>query len=58
VPDKFESQPQAFFERVAAGYARRAQQDPGRFLRVQADQPREAVWTELEAGLRARGLLA
>jgi dTMP kinase len=57
VPDKFESQPQAFFERVAAAYARRAQQDPGRFLRVQADQPRAAVWAELESGLRSRGLL-
>ncbi|MBK6007770.1 dTMP kinase [Ramlibacter ginsenosidimutans] len=57
VPDKFEAQPQAFFERVAAAYARRAQQDPGRFLRVQADQPREEVWTELESGLRSRGIL-
>ena len=35
----------------------RAQADPGRFLRVQASQPREAVWQELEAGLRARGVL-
>lgn len=58
VPDKFESQPQAFFERVAAGYAQRAQDDPGRFLRIAADQPREAVWRELEQGLRARGVLA
>jgi dTMP kinase len=57
VPDKFESQPQAFFARVAAGYAARAAAAPGRFLRVQADQSREAVWRELEAGLRARGLL-
>lgn len=58
VPDKFESQPQAFFARVASGYAARAAADPARFLRVQADQPREAVWGELEAGLRARGVLA
>lgn len=58
VPDKFESQPQAFFARVAAGYAARAAAAPGRFLRVQADQSREAVWRELEAGLRAKGLLA
>jgi dTMP kinase len=58
VPDEFESQPQAFFERVAAGYARRAQRDPQRFLRVQADQSREAVWAEVESGLRARGVLA
>ena len=57
VPDKFESQPQAFFERVAAGYASRAAADPGRFLRVQANQPREAVWKEVEEGLRKRGVL-
>ena len=57
VPDKFESQPQAFFERVAAGYASRAAADPGRFLRVHADQPREAVWKDVEEGLRKRGVL-
>jgi dTMP kinase len=57
VPDKFESQPQAFFARVAAGYAARAAADPQRFLRVNADQPREAVWGEVETGLRARGVL-
>ncbi|MDE2607612.1 MAG: dTMP kinase [Burkholderiales bacterium] len=58
VPDKFESQPQAFFERVAAGYAQRAQADPARFLRVPADQSREAVWEAVASGLRARGVLA
>ena len=58
VPDKFEAQPQAFFARVASGYAARAAADPGRFLRVQAGQSREAVWRELESGLRARGVLA
>lgn len=57
VPDKFESQPQAFFERVAAGYGDRAQADPRRFLRIAADQPRDAVWGELEQGLRQRGVL-
>ena len=58
VPDKFESQPQAFFARVASGYAARAAADPGRFLRVQADQSREADWRDLQSGLRARGVLA
>ena len=57
VPDKFESQPQAFFARVAAGYAARAAADHSRFLRIQADQPRESVWNDLLAGVRARGLL-
>jgi dTMP kinase len=58
VPDKFESQPQTFFARVASGYAARAAADPGRFLRVRADQSRDAVWRELAAGLRSRGVLA
>ena len=58
VPDKFESQPQAFFARVASGYAARAAADPGRFLRVRADQSREAVWRDLQSGLRVRGVLA
>ncbi|HSV82255.1 MAG TPA: dTMP kinase [Ramlibacter sp.] len=57
VPDKFESQPQAFFAQVAGGYTARMQADPARFLRVDADQPRERVWADLQAGLRERGLL-
>lgn len=57
VPDKFESQPGQFFARVAAGYASRLQADPGRFLRIDADQPREAVWRDVLAGLQGRGLL-
>jgi dTMP kinase len=57
VPDKFESQPQAFFAQVAAGYAQRMKADPQRFLRVAADQPRDAVWRDVEAGVRQRGLL-
>ena len=57
VPDKFEAQPQAFFAQVAAGYAARLAADPGRFLRIDADQPRAQVWQAVEAGLRQRGLL-
>ncbi|MDB5958270.1 dTMP kinase [Ramlibacter sp.] len=56
-PDKFESQPRAFFARVASGYAQRAAADPQRFLRIAADQPRAQVWREVESGLRARGVL-
>lgn len=58
VPDKFESQPQAFFARVAQGYADRAAADPRRFLRIAADQPREVVWQAVRAGVQARGLLS
>jgi dTMP kinase len=57
VPDKFEAQPQAFFARVASGYAERARADAQRFLRIDADQPREAVWQAVEQGVQARGLL-
>jgi dTMP kinase len=57
-PDRFESQPLAFFERVAQGYADRARAEPGRFARLQADQPREAVWAQALAAVRARGWLA
>lgn len=58
VPDKFESQPADFFARVAAGYAARCQADSRRFARVGADQPREAVWQEVQAAVRARGWIA
>ena len=47
VPDRFESQPQAFFEQVSQGYARRAQADPRRFVRLDAAQSRDAVWQQL-----------
>jgi dTMP kinase len=57
VPDKFEAQPQAFFEKVIAGYARRAAQAPQRFARIHADQPPEAVRAEVLAALRTHGLL-
>jgi len=56
-PDKFESQPVEFFRRVAAGYAARLAADPARFARVDADQPREAVWNAVLAALRGRGWL-
>jgi dTMP kinase len=57
VPDKFESQPVEFFRRVAAGYAARMAADSGRFARIAADQPREAVWNDVLAALRGRGWL-
>ncbi|HYF20839.1 MAG TPA: dTMP kinase [Ramlibacter sp.] len=57
-PDRFEAQPQAFFERVAAGYAQRARQDAGRFARIDADRSREAVWDDVLAAVRGKGYLA
>ena len=57
VPDRFESQPQEFFAQVAGGYAARMRADPKRFLRVSAEQPRQQVWHDVQAGVRAKGFL-
>lgn len=54
-PDRFESQDLAFFERVSAAYAARCAADPARFARLDAGQPRDAVWAQLEAVLQQRG---
>ncbi len=58
VPDKFEAQPVAFFRRVAEAYARRLADDPGRFAQIDAAQSREAVWQDVLAAVRQKGLLA
>ncbi|MEJ7930145.1 dTMP kinase [Ramlibacter sp. AN1015] len=57
VPDKFEAQPLAFFRRVAEGYALRAGAEPGRFVRIDASGPREAVWEQVRAAVASRGWL-
>jgi dTMP kinase len=57
VPDRFEGQPVAFFEKVAEGYARRMAGDPARFVRVPSDQSREAVWQAVRAAFEQRGWL-
>ena len=57
LPDRFESQPLAFFERVAAGYGDRMQQDPARFARVPSDQPKDEVWRAVCQAFEQRGWL-
>lgn len=57
VPDKFESQPVAFFSRVAAGYAARQQGHPERFARIDASQAREAVWQAVRQVFIEKGWL-
>ncbi|MGQ9724886.1 MAG: dTMP kinase [Tepidimonas sp.] len=57
-PDKFELEPQAFFERAAAGYAQRAAEAPQRFVRIDADVAVEEVWRQVEAACRVRGWLS
>lgn len=56
-PDKFEAEPQAFFERVAAGYAARCAQWPQRFERIDASLPLEQVWHQVRTVMQRRGLL-
>ncbi|MEZ5644234.1 MAG: dTMP kinase [Burkholderiaceae bacterium] len=56
-PDRFESQPVAFFSRVSEGYRQRQQADEGRFARIEADQDLKAVWRDVRAVLVARGWL-
>jgi len=58
VPDRFESQPVAFFQAVSDGYAARAEADAARFVRLNAAQSREAVWAQLHASLVQRGWLS
>ena len=57
VPDRFEAQPVAFFQKVSDGYAARAQTDAQRFVRLDAAQTREAVWQQLQQNFVQRGWL-
>ena len=57
VADRFEAQPKQFFEKVAAGYARRLSEDPARFARINADQSPADVWQEVMACMQGRGYL-
>ncbi len=57
VPDKFEAQPLAFFQRVAEAYAQRMAQDPQRFARIDAARDRDTVWQDVLAAVRRRGWL-
>ena len=50
-PDRFERQDEAFFARVHAGYAQRCAAQPQRFARIDAAQPRDAVWAQVVAAV-------
>jgi dTMP kinase len=52
--DRLEREDVAFFERVRAGYAARCDAQPARFVRIDADQPREAVWAQVQAAVARR----
>lgn len=57
LPDRFEAQPLAFFEAVRAAYARRAEEAPGRFVRIAGDAPLATVRQSAVAALQDRGWL-
>jgi dTMP kinase len=57
LPDRFESQPQQFFEHVALAYLRRCNGAPDRFVRIRADQSAEEVWRDLIQAMQARKVL-
>jgi dTMP kinase len=57
MPDRFESQPAAFFAAVAQGYERRIAGEPGRFARIAADRPRDDVWRSVQSAVASRGWL-
>jgi dTMP kinase len=53
-PDRFEREELAFYERVRAGYERRASEQPARFVRIDASLAPDAVWLQVrEAVLRS-----
>ncbi len=58
LPDRFESQPLAFFAQVHAGYQARAEAAPGRMVRIDAAKSRHQVWQQLTQALVRRGWLS
>lgn len=51
--DRFESEKVEFFERVRAGYQKRAEQNPQRYARVDAGQPLDQVQQDIERVLKS-----
>lgn len=58
VPDKFESQPLEFFQKVVSGYAARVAAEPQRFARIDAAAERHKVWQQITRVLIQKGWLS
>jgi len=58
LPDRFESQPLAFFQNVHNGYAARAASDPLRFARLDASESMDQVRQSLLQQMRQRQVLS
>lgn len=52
--DRLEREDSAFFERVARGYAARAEAAPARFARIDAEPPRDRVWAQVQQAVASR----
>jgi dTMP kinase len=53
-PDRFESEEEAFFERVRSAYLDRVASEPGRMIKIDAGRDIGAVTTDTVAAVRAR----
>ena len=56
VADRFESQPVQFFSQVHAAYQQRAEQSPKRFIRIDANQSRDNVWSQIVQCMKQKAL--
>jgi dTMP kinase len=56
VADRFESQPVQFFSQVHAAYQQRAEQAPKRFIRIDANQSRDNVWSQIVQCMNQKAL--
>lgn len=56
-PDRFEREDEAFFSRVAAGYAARAQAEPDRIVRIDASVDLPSVAQQVRSTFESRGWL-
>ena len=56
-PDRLESEALEFHERVRAGYAELMEQEPSRWMRIDASGSSQAVAQRVRAALESRGVL-